>query len=404
MLFLQRFQVPGSSGSFRIVRSQKPCVQIIVKIGEDVKIAIIAPYWNPPQFVGGVSKVIYELRKLWIDDGHTVHVYASTVAPDPEAGIYKLPVLRTPLRAVWNALYLKFFHKLVAYDVVFPQSGCSSLFMAGSCCIPFVHTLSVVESRSWFRPWKFLHPGLESYALRRVTAVVTLSDDVVEILATKFGIERKNILQVFNGVDGKRFSPPDPVIRKEEDADFVILSAGRLIPRKRFDLLITAFSQFARKVSGPVSLRIAGAGEQQSYLSQLAQSLGIREQVVFLGQLNETELLREYAHCSVFVLASRAEGLPMVVLEAMAMECPVVLGNFATAGMLVANGVEGFVVEGEEPARWLEAFETLYADGAKRLAMGRQARSRVLQDFSWRVPAAAIMAFFEQQLAASREG
>lgn len=355
-----------------------------------MKIAIIAPYWNPPLFEGGVSRVIFELRKIWLAQGHKIHVYASITNQNISEGIFKLPSPRLPLSAVWNNAYLSIFHKLSFYDIIFSQSAIGCLFTDRKKCVPFIHTLSEVEQKVWWRPWRYTHRLLEKLALRKLPACIALSDDVISSLVKEYGFYKSVILKVSNGVDYNKFTPGE----KEKTKQFTIFTAGRFIPRKRFDLLIRAFALLVSSHDN-VKLLVAGDGPLKKELKALTTELNIMDKVKFLGFIKNNEMLEAYRASAIFVLPSKSEGMPMVVLEAQSFGLPVIIGNFASSDELIEDGRTGFIIKSEKPQDWSKSLSLLYEDVELRKILGKEARNRIVREFGWKNAAMRIMGRFE---------
>ncbi|MBI5442511.1 MAG: glycosyltransferase family 4 protein [Deltaproteobacteria bacterium] len=356
-----------------------------------MRIAIVAPYWNPPVFRGGISRVVFELRRVWLAAGHHVAVFSPEARHRPSEAVYRVPIPGMPMRALWVSFYLAATGKLANYDVVFPQSALFAFFVDRSGCVPFVHTLSSAEAlgEPW-RVWRRLYPALETAALRKLRRVVTLSEDSVRGLVERHRVAPAAICKISNGVDPERFSPAPAGAR----SGFTVVAAGRFIPRKRFDLLLRAFARV--QSSFPASkLVLAGEGELGPRLRELAQDLGLGEAAVFPGLLDEEGMLALYRGADVFALPSDAEGMPMVALEAQACALPVVVGPFASAPEVVRDGVTGFVVEGGEDA-WAEALGRLASDARGRAAMGASARAHIEKEFGWNRAAEQILSCFRE--------
>jgi glycosyltransferase involved in cell wall biosynthesis len=184
-----------------------------------------------------------------------------------------------------------------------------------------------------------------------------------------------------NAVDTQRFTPT----RNEEAARRqpgvgegpVVLSAGLLVPRKGFDVLIRAMARVLRAIPD-ATLLVAGGepdarGGCRADLQDLITALEPGEGVRLLGHREDMpELL---AACDVFALASRHEGDPAVVLEAMATGRPVVATGPAAAA--VRDGATGVVVPEDDVGALAEAILRLLGDSALSQRMGRRARAVV---------------------------
>ncbi len=362
-----------------------------------MKIAIFAGYWNPPHFCGGISRVIFELRKVWISQGHTVHVYAPRTVTDAKTGVFQIPIPPLPLRSVFINLYLSFFVDLSDYDILFPQSLIQALFLDKAKCVPFVHTLSAVEHRIPWRFWRYAIPFIERCASQNVRSCVVLSGDTVSRLCGQFGFQQASILQCNNGVNCRVFNP----CKTCKSMEFTVLTAGRFIPRKRFDLLIRAFAGFAKNRPS-VKLVVAGEGPLKSKLQNLVKSLCIVHQVSFPGMVDSAAMVDLYRSASIFVFPSSVEGMPMVVLEAQSSGLPVIIGDFETANDLVINNRTGLIVRSDDPGKWTKAIESFYESPVLRHRIGDEARKWIVEHFGWEDVADKMMCHFEKVINTNR--
>jgi glycosyltransferase involved in cell wall biosynthesis len=359
-----------------------------------MKIAVLAPYWNPPSFRGGVSRVIYELRKIWVKKGHTIDIFASTATSDPHNGIFKLPCPPIPYRTVLNNFLLSRHDVLAKYDIIFPQSAIACIFLPREKTVPFIHTLSDIEHKSPLRPWRHGHRVLERRALKGILKCFTLDSRTNQSLVSRCGMRASNILHISNGVDHHKFSP-SPVKRRN---CFKIISAGRFVPRKHFDKLIRIFAEFLKLRNGAI-LQIAGDGVLRNDLVSLTRKLGIEDSVQFLGQLQEDELIRGFRHASVFMFTSGAEGMPMVLLEAQSCGLPVITSAFESARSLVEDKLTGFIIDDCTLQPWLNALTLIHDDANLRTTLSRKARERVLDLFTWEKTSRTILTCFHDVLA-----
>ncbi len=138
---------------------------------------------------------------------------------------------------------------------------------------------------------------------------------------------------------------PPRVYRQE--GPFLILSAGRLTAQKDFSSLLAAFALLADDLPG-ARLALAGEGRLGEALRDQARRLGIEQRVDFLGTRSDLE--QWMARADLFVLPSRYEGLPTVLLECMARGLPVVASDIPGTRELVTHGVNGWLAQPGSPA------------------------------------------------------
>lgn len=206
-----------------------------------------------------------------------------------------------------------------------------------------------------------------------------------------FGVPEAKVHLVRPGVDTVRFRPTDGTrlrARYGVRGQSVLLTVGRLVPRKGQDTVIRILAEVARRV--PVVYWVAGEGTEaeRRRLERLAQECGVHHLVRFLGPVPDRELPALYAACDVFVMLNRTtpegdvEGFGMVFLEAGACGRPVVAGASGGAVEAVRHGVTGYLVpEGDEEGA-VRAILGLLQDPGLRERMG-QAGRRFAGRHSW---------------------
>lgn len=163
---------------------------------------------------------------------------------------------------------------------------------------------------------------------------------------------------------------------------FVFLNIGRLDPQKGQQYLLRAFQKFAAAKPN-VFLAIAGAGEEEKHLRELARELGISEQVRFLGRRNDVGACLEMA--DVFVFPSLFEGLPLALVEAMFKKLPCIVSRLDTLIEVVSDRDSGLLVAPGSPDELAAAMIELYADPAQRKLLGSRAGQTAAAHFHQRV-------------------
>ncbi|TSC72474.1 MAG: glycosyltransferase [Parcubacteria group bacterium Gr01-1014_38] len=182
-----------------------------------------------------------------------------------------------------------------------------------------------------------------------------------------------------NGVDLDEFRPgASPTAR----GPLTILTVSRLISRKRIDVLLVAAARLKEKMSMPFRVEIVGDGVDRPYLATFAATVGVTDIVRFQGDVEHDRLPSVYQEADIFVLTSLAEGMPNVLLEALASGLPLIATNTGGSAELILPGVNGFVVQKESPDALAEHLQMLLEDPAQRAAFGRKSRERA-QQFSW---------------------
>lgn len=161
-----------------------------------------------------------------------------------------------------------------------------------------------------------------------------------------------------------------------------VVWVGRLADPKDPVTLLRAVAELP---AGALRLDILGDGPLRPELESLAAELGVRSSVEFHGEV--TDVPRRLARAGAFVLASRSEGMPISILEAMAAGLPVVASDVGGISEVVVDGVTGFVVPPRDPAALAAALDRLLDDDGGRAALGRAGWERARARFSlepWR--------------------
>jgi predicted glycosyltransferase/glycosyltransferase involved in cell wall biosynthesis len=211
--------------------------------------------------------------------------------------------------------------------------------------------------------------------VRGAACVIACNTDV----ATALGAGHDHVHLIRHGVDVTRFSCAPPPGAEP----LRLLAVGRLVEKKGFDILIGA----AALLTVPFSLRIVGDGPLRESLSQLVRDFGLADRVELCGTRTHAQLPSEYAAADLVVVPSVVDargdrdGLPNVVLEAMASTRPVVASDVADLGSAVIDGRTGLLVPPGDPSALAAALDSLLHRAELRRALGAEARRRVESEF-----------------------
>ena len=174
----------------------------------------------------------------------------------------------------------------------------------------------------------FYKKHLFGRVLRGAVGVIVLTESQREFLAQAYGVDSARIWVVPNGVSEEFFLPP----REPESGPLRLLYVGRFGAQKNVARLIDAMAM----VTEQVTLKLVGDGELRRELEEQVERAGLARRVEFAGRRQGPDLVKAYADAQVFVLPSDREGMPLVVMEAMAAGLPVlataVPGNIETVG------------------------------------------------------------------------
>ncbi len=196
------------------------------------------------------------------------------------------------------------------------------------------------------------------------------------------------------GVDTAVFAPAP---FRERPAPFRIASVGSLDPVKGHPILLEALETLVRG-GRDVRLEIAGDGPRRAALERDAARRGLADRVVFHGFLNQDRLRALYRSSDALAMASFAEGLPVVLMEAMAMEIPCVAPWIAGIPELIEPGVHGLLVAPSDAPALARALAALVDSPELRRRLGQAARRRVLDEFDLDRNTARLAEIFRRRL------
>ncbi|HEY9127957.1 MAG TPA: glycosyltransferase family 4 protein [Acidobacteriaceae bacterium] len=256
-----------------------------------------------------------------------------------------------------------------------------------------VATVGMLTAEAWGVPWSITLHGpdeffdQEAFYLRQkiesACFVICISDfcrsQVLRIVPS-LALERTEVVRL--GVDCATLLP---AVKTQERAAIKIACTGRMVAAKGHRILLEAFAQAAAELAGRgigLACVLIGDGPERAGLEALAQRLGIAESVQFAGAQAHGATLGMVADADIFVLASFAEGLPVALMEAMALGVPCISTQIAAIGELIHDGENGLLAPASNVPMLAEALTRLAADGEYRRRLGAAARHTVESDYN----------------------
>ncbi len=294
-----------------------------------MRILQVAPYYPPYQ--GGqeyyVKRLVESLRKR----GHSVLVLTSdypTKADYTQKGIYKIPVFMRPFR---NPIYknivgvISLIKQMAKWaDIVHTHNEHSMISMLAGSVIRSTPIVTTVHGKLRFG--KRIPDLLETiythtigqYVLNKARVVIALTPDEKWRLIN-LGVKKSKVVQIPNGIDLDFLNLTEITNTQYNISpkNHNILFVGALIIRKGVDVLIRAFDIVAER-DDKAHLYIVGNGEDALKIKRLADSSPYSDRIHFLGRVSQDKLKYLYNVAEIFVLPSRSEGLPTVIIEALA--------------------------------------------------------------------------------------
>jgi glycosyltransferase involved in cell wall biosynthesis len=194
--------------------------------------------------------------------------------------------------------------------------------------------------------------------------------------------DKREFQVICNGVDTDMFYPAP----QKNHEDFQILFVSRLIERKGLQYIIPQLKDIQSQVTKKITLVIVGDGPYRAELERLTMECGVQDLVRFEGQKDKQELLTYYQNADIFILPSAKEGMPNVVLEAMACGLPVLMTPCEGSSELINQNGKIIVTH-----QFGQEIVTLCRDDDLRQRYGRQSRRLIEEEFTWDVAVESYM-------------
>jgi phosphatidyl-myo-inositol dimannoside synthase len=225
--------------------------------------------------------------------------------------------------------------------------------IAGLKTILYIHGDEVSTSSIWAGQM-----DRRRHYLRAADAIVAVSHYAKDLLVERYGVAATRIQVIPNGVDTERFvaaSKPSALIaRLGLPGKFVLVTITRLVERKGVDMALRALPAVRARVPN-VHFLVVGEGPFSEQLRRVAAEQGVADAVTFVGEVRHPETPAYYAAGDIFVMPNRrlasgeSEGFGLVFLEANACGLPVIAGRDGGPSEVVADGVNGLLVDGSDP-------------------------------------------------------
>ncbi len=356
-----------------------------------------------PPVGGGGGNVTHYISKNLAQGGHDVRVITSQFRDLPKYEkldgfeVYRVPVLRKSAdvcgvhemftfvlsASLYSIRMVKKFRPDIVHVFFGIPSGPVAYFLKKLYDLPYVVFLGGrdVPRPNPDPPFYRLVYGLLMPIIKSIwgnaRAVVACSDGLKELALKTDSKARIHVIP--DGVDLRKFHP---VEKSGSPEKIRILGIGRLIPRKGFDCLIRSLPEVMKMTDRDFCVEIVGDGPMRSELTGLSQQLDVAQKVIFAGSIPYEDLDKKYQQADVFVLSSHAEGMPLVVLEAMASGLPIVATKVQGMEALVEQNVNGYLFPPDDHRSLAQRLAAIINDDTIRPQMGRES-TRIAQKYDW---------------------
>lgn len=375
-----------------------------------MKVVMLSRVVFPYHGYGGMQKYVYFLSKYLIDCGIDVEIVSSQVNNKSMKATYAninytlLPPkdifggdiysrVSTPIKyrrfAINAALYLR----KRKFDVLHSYGSTSLYYLFLPKRSPtIVQTFGNEPFKVKNKPLRLIY-----YIAFYLPALLTMR--YADSIASEFEMQSEEIARLYHVKKEKIFLLPDGVevgqireyllksqmTRRDidlKDDDFVLISVGRLVPSKGVSYLIDALYLLRKKI-GNIKLILIGKGPEEAKIKSQIRAYGLEKTVLHYKDVSDSELFSYYGLADVFITPTLFEGLPIVVLEAMACSLPIIASDIPGMRGVVLDGQNGFLVPPSNSIALAGAVEKIYDKDLAR-NMGRTSE-KIVEDYDWKL-------------------
>ncbi len=349
-------------------------------------------YFVVPNMVGGGAERVASIILSWLDRQkfsitlvlfNKIGEYLNTIPHDVE-------IIDLNKRSQWDFIKLIFkLRRIIEKEnphILFSYLHYTNIIAVLSGLFLKNDTRIIISEHSYHRQY-LLHENfralkrlLMEFTYNRANKIIACSLGVRQALIEDFNINSSKVVSISNPINIEEIQDlmeervSHPFFNKAGNS-FVLISVGRLTLAKNFSLLIKAFARVVKEV--PAYLLILGQGELENDLRTLTRQLSLEKLVDFVGfQKNPFSWMKR---ADLFVLSSNWEGMPLVLIQAMACGMPVISTCYPSGpDEIITDGVNGFLVPVDDVEALSEQILRLIKDDNLRKQIAEQSKKRAL--------------------------
>jgi len=391
-----------------------------------MKILQVVPYFHPAYAFGGPVKGVYQISKELVRRGHEVVIYTSDAKDFGSRlnmgfsdKINGIRVYRFRNLSMMSVKKMKFFitpnmilyarKEVKTFDIIHldEYTTFQNIIIhhyATKYGVPYVLQPrgSLARIGAW-RKLKWFYNILFGYRLLKDASKVVALSPMEALQQRSMGVPREKIEIIHNGINLSEYAslPPKGFFKKKvgiDDDEKIVLYLGRIHEIKGIDILVKAF---AKVIDSFDDVKLVIVGPDDGYLGKLEaliKALKIKDDVLILGPLYDTDKLEVYVDADICVLPSRYETFPNVVLEAYACSKPVIASNVESISDIVLHGETGLLVRAGDVKELANAITFMLTRLKQAEKMGCKARKFVEEKFSIDIVVTKLEAFYERVL------
>ena len=330
--------------------------------------------------LGGAEKVVADLADQMILLGHNVKIAYLTgeVQVKPTSSDIEIIALHLNSAKDFLSASVKYIRLIKSFrpDVVHAHMVHANIFARLNRAIcPVPKVICTAHSSNEGGKARMLAYRLTN----RLSDINTnVSQEATQVMINKGAFTKSNVVTVYNGINLNKFKKDPKSIRREQNT-LNLIAVGRFTDAKDYPNLINAFAILKSRNNSNIKLTIVGDGELRPQIESLIKELNLDKDITLLSRRSDVAELLSQA--DIFILASKHEGLPTVVIEAMACECYVVATDCGGSAEILGDTGQLVPIENSQAlAKAIE--ETIKLSIEDRLQNNARARVRVEQFFS----------------------
>lgn len=367
----------------------KSIAEAMAALGHQVQ--VLAPYdillQDDPDSVIEVHRFKYVWPKSFHIMGHSRPLIA-------DVKLHPLTLLILPFFVIATVLNLIRVSKRMNAEVIHAHwvlpNGFAAAIVSKLLRIPLV--ISLLGSDIFIADRNFLFRAAAKWTFKQSSAVTACSQELYD--RAKRIHNNINIQLIPLGADPDIFKP---INNREEirerygwsSDEIIITTLGRMVYKKGFSHLIDIVPELISK-ENRIKVVIGGSGPLERELKEKAHLMGINDSIFFPGRIPWNEDPKFLAASDIFILPSQRDkagnldGLPTVLLEAMACGLPCVASDIGGVSLVIEDGKNGFLVQPSDKAALIDRLLRLVEDDDLRREMGAVARENVVEKFNWK--------------------
>lgn len=380
-----------------------------------MKVIMSSPWVYPFHLLGGMERYIYFLSKHLVEQGIDVKIITSPGKNKSQSQLYEgieyefigspIPVYR---KYAWLFHYIFNVNlarhlKKERFDILHSFHITSFVYLHLNKRKPVIiepfglGKLCEAKLSKWegiFREFLLKRPLM--YCMTHAEAIAAEGDIQTQELASMFRVPKEKFFNLPDGVElglVEKYLLNSKVKREDfeiHDADIVLINVNRLDRNKGVPYLIDGLSILNQELN--VKLILVGAGPEEDKIKRQVERLKLGNKVIHFKGISDEEMFQLYTLADISVTPTLWEGLPLVVLEAMAAGKPIVATNVADIPNVI-NG-NGIVIPPGDIEAIVEAILTIYRHDLVK-TMGKRSRE-IIRDYDWKITAKKAMAKYEE--------